>query len=114
MSDYELVDSRDIIWMKFTKEKRHLGVVATSDDINFDIPVSKENYNDKKENGAWKYLTSGIIIHVLGENWNEDYVFVFPLINKKPDKKRHFYEKQIGDYLIENGIPVLDYYSHRI
>ncbi len=34
---YDLEDVRDIVWMKFTKDG-YLGVVAVSNDINFDIP----------------------------------------------------------------------------
>ncbi len=52
-----LEDERDIVWMKFT-EDGFLGVVATSNDINFDIPLSEKEY-DKKHNAA------GIIIHHL-------------------------------------------------
>ncbi len=34
---YNLKDIRDIVWMKFTRDG-FLGVVATSNDINFHIP----------------------------------------------------------------------------
>ena len=48
--DYDLTDRRDIIWMKFS-EDGFLGVVASSDDINFLIPSSTADYtktNDGK------------------------------------------------------------------
>ena len=35
--EFELDDKGDLVWMKFTKDG-YLGVVAVSDDVNFDIP----------------------------------------------------------------------------
>jgi len=91
--------------MKFT-EDGFLGVVATSNDINFDIPLSQKEYN-KNHN------TSGIIIHYLNKKWNESFVLVFPL-KKIPEKlKRGDVERGIGNYLIKKGVPILDFFSHR-
>ena len=103
-------DERDIVWMKFTKDK-YLGVVATSNDVNFNIPNSIEQYNVKKNN-KWVYNTSGIIIHHLHKEWDESFVLVFPLINIPKSLNRGDIERGIGNYLIYKNIPILDFYSH--
>ena len=103
-------DEKDIVWMKFTKDK-YLGVVATSNDVNFNIPTSMEQYNIKKNN-KWVYNTSGIIIHHLHKEWDENFVLVFPLINIPKGLNRGDIERGIGNYLIYKNIPILDFYSH--
>ena len=110
---YRLADERDIVWMKFTKDN-YLGVVADSNDINFDIPNDRNMYDEKRENGLWKYNSSGILIHYLGKEWDSSFVLICPIIKFPEGKNRHFIEKSIGDFLIEKSIPILDYYSHRI
>lgn len=102
----KLKDEKDIVWIKFTKG-RHLGVVATSNDINFNFPKSKCDYVKKE------YLTSGIIVHRLGEEWDMSFILVFPLIGLSKTKKRKCVEYKIGNYLIDKKVPILDYYSHR-
>ncbi len=105
---YKLKDQRDLVWMKFTTDGV-LGVVACSSDINVRIPKDSTEYvDDKKTN------TSGIILHRLGKSWDGEKVLVFPLPNIPEGKKRSDVEKGIGDYLIKKGIPILDFYSHRI
>lgn len=92
---FELNNQKHLVWMKFTKDG-YLGVVAASDDINFDI-------NN----------TSGEIIKKLNQEWDESRVLVFPLPNIG-DKERSDIECGIGNYLTdEKGVPILDYYSHR-
>lgn len=117
-----ITNIKDIIWMKFTKQSRHLGVVACSNDINFDIPPNEAYYDEPSRvvNGRikkWKYHTSGIIVHSVNQEWNENYVLVFPLIGLRKGaegtKQRHEIETGIGNYLIFKGVPILDYYSHR-
>ena len=112
---FSLDDERDIVWMKFTKKKGHIGVVATSNDINFDMPQDLCDYDKKKDNGKWLYNFSGVLVKYLEEEWNEEYVFVFPLAKQTNHPyTRHMVEKEIGNYLIDKGVPILDYYSHRI
>ena len=114
-----LNDRRDIIWMKFT-EDGFLGVVAKSDDINFSLPSTKNDYrktNDGKKKSAqneWMYNSSGIIIHQLGKSWCKKHILVFPL-KKIPDGLTSGdIECGIGNYLsLVKGVPILDYYSHR-
>lgn len=103
-------DERDIVWMKFTQDN-YLGVVAASSDVNFNIPTSKDDYNIKK-NGKWVYNTSGIIIHHLNKKWNKDFVLIFPLVNIPQGLQRGDIERGIGNYLISNQVPILDFYSH--
>ena len=119
---HHLVDKRDIVWLKFTKSG-HVGVVASSNDIGFDIPQNESEYNTKIKvynefkkcyEDKWKYTTSGILVHYVNEKWDESFVLVFPLkSNEKPCQyKRHEIEIAIGNYLEKNNVPIIDYYSH--
>lgn len=103
----------DLVWLKFTKDG-YVGVVAVSNDINFSIPRNEKEYDLKQDYNTkkWKYNTSGIIIHYLGKEWDESFVFIFPLYTIPNGYKRSDIEKAIGNYLIEKNIPILDYYSH--
>lgn len=115
-----LKDEKDIIWMKFTTDG-HLGVVAVSNDINFDIPSSCEDY-DKKKNvyndykrtyeEEWIYNSSGILLHKLGKEWDTSFVLVFPLSNIPQQYNRGDIERAIGNFLIDKKVPIIDYYSH--
>jgi len=119
---YHLADERDIVWLKFTKSG-HVGVVASSNDIGFDIPQNESEYNtqikvynkfEKCYEVNWKYTTSGILVHSVKEKWDESFVLVFPLeSNGKPCRyNRHEIEIAIGNYLEKNNVPIIDYYSH--
>ncbi len=95
-SKYNLDDVRDIVWMKFTKDFC-LTTVACSNDIN----VGDNN-------------TSGKILKKLNLQYNGDFVLVFPLSGIGGNKHlRHQIEMEIGDNLIINNIPIIDFYSHR-
>lgn len=102
---FELERVNDILWFKFT-DKGHLAVVANSCDINWD--------NNK---------TCGILINEVGEAFDTSFVFVFPLtqemIRTKADPDSYYrkytsseLELAVGNYLIEKGVPIIDYYSH--
>ncbi|WP_198182921.1 MULTISPECIES: hypothetical protein [Lactobacillus] len=75
---------KHVIWMKFAKNGQ-LGVVAASNDYNFDIPPSSEVYDEttdgkpKSNSNGWKYTTSGIILHKLNLEWDESFLLIFPL-----------------------------------
>lgn len=57
------------MWLKFVKSG-HVGVVATSNDVNFQIPKNESEYDLKESvNNDWKYNSAGIIIHKLGLEW---------------------------------------------
>ena len=111
--DYDLKDERDIVWMKFTTTQ-HIGVVASSSDINFQIPCDEKDYDEVLENGKWKYNSSGIIIHKCELEWDKEKVLICPILEKPKDMTRHGVEKIIGNSLIDNNIPIIDFYSHRI
>lgn len=122
--EFNLDDERDIVWIKFTKDD-FVGVVATSNDINFDISpdasvydnkIWKYNEYKKKDELVWQYNSSGILVHKLKKKWNESRVLVFPLkeLRKNCKYSRHEIEMAIGNYLIEQQVPIIDYYSHYI
>lgn len=89
----------------------YLGVVATSNDVNFNIPSSEKDYSIKKY-GKWLFNTSGIIIHHLNKRWNENFVLVFPLVDIPEGLQRGDIERGVGNYLISKNVPILDFYSH--
>lgn len=109
---FPVKDKRDLVWIKFTSDG-YVGVVASSNDINFQIPIDKSVYDDKNQN-KWKYNSSGIIIRELGKEWDKSFVLVFPIFRMPGSMTRHGVEKAVGNYLINNKVIVLDYYSHRI
>ena len=119
-ADHALREPGDIVWMKFTKDG-YLGVVATSDDINFDIPSNASEY-DKKEwqynfyrkekELVWKHNSAGILVHQIGKEWDTSFVLIFPLSNIPAGYKRGDIERAIGNYLIDKKIPIIDFYSH--
>lgn len=96
---------RDLVWMKFTN-LGFLGVVAVSNDINFDIPKDGDPHLCKRN-------TSGIIVHTLGQSWDRRFVLAFPLKSIPEDLRRGHIETGIGNYLIERNVPILDYHSHK-
>jgi len=118
--DNALGELGDIVWMKFTKDG-YLGVVATSNDINFDIPQNTSEY-DKKEwryntflkqkEWVWKHTSAGILVHQLGKVWDTSFVSVFPLPNIPNGYTRGDIERAIGNYLIDRKVPIIDFYSH--
>ncbi len=95
-------DSKDdIVWIKFSKRNNddYISVIGTSCDIFF---------SDNAKNNT----PAGIINQVLGLEWDEDDVLIFPLINMPKHLYRSDIESGIGNYLISKGVPILDYYSH--
>ena len=116
-----ITSEHDIIWMKFACNR--VGVVACSNDINFDIPATKNEYDEinftksgKKK--GWKHNTSGILVHSVNLKWDDSFFLVFPLLGlpegNEGKKQRHNIETGIGNNLISNHVPIIDYYSHRI
>lgn len=110
--EFKLDDERDIVWIKFTKDG-YIGVVATSNDINFNYPSGENDYDKKdKKKDKWIFNTSGILVRKLNKEWDESFVLVFPLIGISDGYVRGDIEEAIGNMLIENNVPILDYYSH--
>ena len=98
---------KDLVWLKFANNG-HLGVVATSNDVNFQIPKNKSEYNskirvyneyEKRDKYEWEYNSAGIILHNLGLKWDESFVLLFPLGNIPNGYRRHDIEKAIGNFL---------------
>ena len=86
-----------LVWMKFTSDG-HLGVVAAGSDINFD-----------KTNNSYK------IINSCGLEWDESFVLAFPLYSNTNELDWDYISKietVVGNYLIQNGVPIIDKYSH--
>lgn len=99
--EYSIINpesKEDIVWIKFTKDN-YISVVGTSCDISF------SEY-------AKKNTSAGIINQVLGKEWDESDVLIFPLIDIPDGLYRSDIESGIGNYLISKGVPILDYYSH--
>ena len=105
-----LDDIRDILWIKFTTDN-YIGVVAASNDINFDRPKTVQDYT-KKNGRKWIHNTSGIILHHLNKFWNEKTVLIIPLSGIPKGLKRGDVERALGNYLISKKVPILDFYSH--
>ncbi len=111
VEDYGLNDKRDIVWMKFSKEQ-YLCTVACSNDINVDAVPKNGDINEKNEKGrGFKYNTSAVIMHELELEWDEE-VMIIPLTCIPDGLSRGDIETGIGNYLIAQGVPILDYYSH--
>ncbi|WP_215523528.1 hypothetical protein [Varibaculum prostatecancerukia] len=96
---------KDLVWMKFT-DQGFLGVVAASADINFDIRKDGETDLGKR-------TVAGIIVHGLKQTWDRSFVLAFPLKSIPEDLTCSGIETGIGNYLISQDVPILDYYSHR-
>lgn len=118
--EFQLNDRGDLVWMKFTKDG-YLGVVAVSDDVNFDMPEDCSEYDKtqivynsykKRTEKDWVHNSAGIIVHKLGKEWDEAFVLIFPLRELPDDYTRSDVETAIGNMLIEKNVPILDFYSH--
>jgi len=93
--EFNLLDAKDIVWLKFTKTGK-LCVVAKSFDINF----NKDN-------------SCGILVDEVEEELDESFVFIFPLTSEiKKNYENGQIELGIGNYLISKNVPIIDYYSH--
>lgn len=99
----EQAEKEDIVWIKFVEAKeekdRYISVVGVGCDISF---------TDNTKNTT----SSGKIIKELDLEWDDKEMFIFPLKNIPAGLKRSDIESGIGNYLIDNGVPILDFYSH--
>lgn len=91
----------DIVWIKLSnvEDSKVISVIGTSEDIYF---------SDRAKNET----ASGKINKCLGLEWEESYVFIFPLVNIPEGLYRSDIESGIGNYLVDASFPILDYYSH--
>ncbi len=106
---YETNAEGHIIWIQFVKSG-HVAVVGAGKDIGF--PKNKKS-------GTWSILSK-----LSNVEWNKEKVIIIAIRGldkesvglKNVDnllKCRNGVEQCIGEYLIKNNIPILNYYQHR-
>lgn len=93
---YKLERQSDIVWMRFTTDG-YLGVVASSNDINFDYGTN-----------------SGKIIKSVNKEWDEKRVIIVPLPGITGRRERLQIETMIGNYLRDKKVPIIDLFSHNL
>ena len=92
---YNLAFQKDLVWLKFTKDG-YVGVVCDSSDIN-------HSYKN----------TSGRLIRMVNKAWDTSNVFIFPITTAMTKyKTRKQIETGVGQYFIDKGVPIIDFYSH--
>lgn len=91
---FKIKKRTDFIWLKFTKDN-YLGVVAAGYDFNF-----------SKTNRSGKYVKS------VGKEWNEELIIVFPISEYPDGRTRSDIERALGNYIIDQNIPIIDFFSH--
>ena len=111
-TDYQLKNKGDLVWLKMTSDG-HLLCVACGADINLRQVPLYADCDAKDSKGKWRYSSSSIIVSKLQKKLLKRYVLCFPLrgIEDTPFS-RHDIEVAVGRYLIAQGVPILDYYSH--
>ena len=84
--------------------------------IIFRIQINQIRFRRKGNELVLKYNSSGILVHKLKKEWDESFVLVFPLRKLKEScgYSRHNIEMALGNYLIEQNVPIIDFYSHYI
>lgn len=99
----EQAEKEDIVWIKFVEtkegENRHISVIGVGCDISFSDDTKKST-------------SSGQILKELNLEWDDKEILIFPLKNIPVGLKRSDIESGIGNYLIYNKVPILDFYSH--
>ncbi|MCR0328093.1 hypothetical protein MKA58_11885 [[Clostridium] innocuum] len=93
---YKLKRQSDIVWFRFTTDG-YLGVVASSNDINFDYDTN-----------------SGKIIKSVNKEWDEKKIVIVPLPEIAGRRERLQIETMLGNYLSDNKVPIIDLYSHNL
>ena len=93
---YKLNNQSDIVWLRFTTDG-YLGVVASSNDINFDYQTN-----------------SGKIIRSVNKEWDKNKIIMIPLPEITGRRDRILVEKMIGNYLQDNQVPIIDLCSHNL
>lgn len=97
---FGMASVKHLLWLRFTKDG-HLGTVAASDDINFGMESN-----------------SSKIINACGlKEWDTSFILLFPITpitgrHQLQANERDELETAVGNYLITNGVPIIDYYSH--
>ena len=89
-----ITNKGNFIWLKFTTDN-FVGVVAAGYDFNF----SETN-------------RSGGYIKSVNKTWNTELLMVFPISELPKDKSLREVERAVGNYLIDQKVPIIDFYSH--
>lgn len=56
---------------------------------------------------------SGKLVKSINEEWDSTFVLIFPLTKELLVKyNKDSIERAVGNYLIDNGVPIIDYFSH--
>lgn len=106
-SEYETNNASDIIFIQFT-ENGHIAVVGAGKDLAF---------SKNKSRGTWRVIST-----IKGIEWDTETVIVIPVQNIKNCRivtgenlleYRNGVEQYLGDYLISNNVPILNYYQHK-
>lgn len=103
---------RNSIWIKFL-ETGHIGVVGLGL-VNFDIPPSDAEYDEKNEDGSWKWNPSGILVHQLGHSWDESGVLVLQINDVLEECTLEQIKRALGNWMIVKGLHIVDHYNHQI
>lgn len=103
---------RNSIWIKFL-ETGHIGVVGLGL-VNFDIPPSDAEYDEKNEDGRWKWNSSGILVHQLGHSWDESGVLVLQINDVLEECTLEQIKRALGNWMIVKGLHIVDHYNHQI
>lgn len=109
---YDSKYDKGYVWIKIAhdpKSGKRYGRVVANGPVNFEIPNDKSNYHLKNHKGQWKYPISGVWVHDSELEWDTEQIIAIPIGNV-PVNVAKFY---IGNFLLENGIPIIDKFSHR-
>ena len=113
MMDHKTNGEGHVIWIQFVKSG-HVAVVGAGKDIGFPTTRNK---------GTWSFLKR-LEDGSKNVEWDESQVIVIPIrgLDEKSNglknvnnvlNCRNGVEQCIGDYLIQQKIPILNYYSHK-
>lgn len=111
-AEYQTNAIGHIIWLQFTKQG-HIAVVGAGKDIGFPVNAkSGTSYILKKVNLEWD--KSNIIIIAIKNLDNKSVGLKnIKTFNNNVLKCRNGVEHYIGDYLITQNIPIINFYQHK-
>lgn len=114
------VDTVNAIWCKQTQEEGggYLGALCHGK-VNFQMPANSSQYDERwfdpsSYKWKWVYNASGILCHQLGMSWDTKKILYFKLRTIPEGYTLEQVKRALGAYLIDCGIPIVDFYSHQI
>jgi hypothetical protein len=114
-------DAASDTFTQIINDKNADGKMKSKEEFKIELCKKKNN----KRNGPYFYCTCSILLYALQHDANfNDYVFsfdqtilIFPLAYKIDGRlyktSKTSVETLAGDYLIQHGVPIFDFYSHR-